>query len=38
MRKRKIKRKKNKRAIETHKWLTGLRRIGVNILERPDER
>jgi hypothetical protein len=38
MRKRKNKRKKNKRAIETHTCLTGLRRIGLNILERPDER
>jgi hypothetical protein len=39
MRKRKIKRKKNKRAIETHTWLMGARRIGlINILECPDER
>jgi hypothetical protein len=38
MRKRKNKRKKNKRAIETHTWLMGARRIGLNILERPGER
>jgi hypothetical protein len=38
MRKRKNKRKNNKRAIESHTWLMGPRRIGLNILERPDER
>jgi hypothetical protein len=38
IRKRKNKRKKNKRAIKTHTWLTGLRRKGLNMLERPDER
>jgi hypothetical protein len=38
MRKKKNKRKKNKRAIETHTWLMGPRRLGLNILERPDER
>jgi hypothetical protein len=37
MRKRKNKRTKNKRAIETHTWLMEPRRVGLNILERPGE-